>query len=112
MFFYYLVLLKNSHRKITSLIFYNNYTNCGSFYQKQKKNSCQYIYAIISCYQLAELIKHYIMIENINNEQSSSSRHITLDSARTKLRTPMGFLHGLTHKVGVFDPPSVFDANA
>ena len=52
------------------------------------------------------------MIENIDNEEVPLRGTFSLDSARTKLRTPMGFLHGLTHKVGVFDPSSVFDANA
>ena len=63
-------------------------------------------------YPLAELIKHHIMIENIDNEEVPLRGTFSLDSARTKLRTPMGFLHGLTHKVGVFDPSSVCDANA
>ena len=112
MFFYYF----SSFKKFTSQNYIPNHLQqlhkLRFILPKTEKSFLVNIYAIISCYQLAELIKHYIMIENIINEQSSSSRHITLDSARTKLRTPMGFLHGLTHKVGVFDPPSVFDANA
>ena len=32
--------------------------------------------------------------------------------SKDQAANPLGFLHGLTHKVGVFDPSSVFDANA
>ncbi len=39
-------------------------------------------------YPLAELIKHHIMIENIDNEEVPLRGTFSLDSARTKLRTP------------------------